>query len=86
MNLRMSGCRVSATFWDGKDQGMSFQFKGSFTDPSTFEETEYTKEAVRRSETVGSGGRDALPRRKHSISDEDDDDYDDSPSGSESTD
>ncbi|KAK4450513.1 ankyrin repeat-containing domain protein [Podospora aff. communis PSN243] len=87
MNLRMSGCRVSATFWDEKDQGKSFKFKGSFKDPSTFEETEYAKQAVRRSETFGRDGRDALLRRKHSISDEDDDDYDDdSGSVSDSTD
>ncbi|KAK0623858.1 ankyrin repeat-containing domain protein [Immersiella caudata] len=87
MNLRMSGCRVSATFWDAEDQGRSFKFKGSFTAPSTFEETEYTKQAVRRSETFGRDGSDVPLRRRHSTSDEDDeDDYDDTGSGSESSD
>ncbi|KAK0648274.1 ankyrin repeat-containing domain protein [Cercophora newfieldiana] len=71
MNRRMTGCRVSATFWDSEGQGKPFKFKGDFADPLTFEESEIMKKAVKRSETFGRDGRPNFLRRKHSSSDED---------------
>jgi len=72
MNVRMHGCRISATFWDGDSEGKPFKYTGDFTDPSTFEVSEYAlKRALKRSETFGREKRDGIPYRKHSTSDED---------------